>query len=94
MTTAEDGEDILRLASTSDFDIIIVSLSLEDADGLRLCSQLRSHDATRNIPVIVLVEEGNVERLVRALDMGVNDYVVRPIERHELMARGAYTVAS
>lgn len=87
VTTAEDGEDILRLASTSDFDIIIVSLSLEDSDGLRLCSQLRSHDATRSIPVIVLVEEGNVERLVRALDMGVNDYVVRPIERYELMAR-------
>lgn len=87
VTTAEDGEDILRLASTADFDIIIVSLSLEDADGLRLCSQLRAHDATRNIPVIVLVEEGNVERLVRALDMGVNDYVVRPIDRHELLAR-------
>lgn len=87
VTTAEDGDDIMRLASTSDFDIIIVSLSLEDADGLRLCSQLRSHDATRSVPVIVLVEEGNVERLVRALDMGVNDYVVRPIERHELMAR-------
>ena len=87
VTIAQNGDDIMRLMAISDFDIIIVSLSLENADGLRLCSQLRSHDATRNIPVIVLVEEGNVERLVRALDMGVNDYVVRPIERHELMAR-------
>jgi len=54
---------------------------------LRLCSQLRSLEATRHLPIILLVEPGDDARLMRALDMGVNDYLMRPVERHELLAR-------
>jgi len=64
-----------------------VSLRLSEADGLRLCSQTRSLDRTRHLPIIVLVEPGDEPRLLRALDMGVNDYIMRPIDRNELMAR-------
>jgi len=87
VTVAETQEELVRLASSGDFDLHIVSLTLQEYDGLRLCSQLRSIEATRQTPILAIVEEGDTSRLVRALDMGVNDYLVRPIERNELVAR-------
>jgi two-component system cell cycle response regulator len=69
------------------FDLLIVSLSLAKGDGLRLCSQARSLDRTRHLPIIVLVEPGDEARLLRGLDMGVNDYLMRPIDRNEMLAR-------
>jgi len=69
------------------FDLMIVSLTMADADGLRLCSQTRSADRTRHLPIVVLAEPGNEARLLRALDMGVNDYIMRPLDENELLAR-------
>jgi two-component system cell cycle response regulator len=77
---------LLRLAEQS-YDVLIVSLNMMEADGLRLCSQVRSLERTRHLPIIMLVEPGEDARLLRGLDMGVNDYLMRPIDRHELMAR-------
>ena len=70
-----------------DFDVAIISLSLVRSDGLRLCSQLRSVERTRHLPLIVMVEPGEDARLLRGLDMGVNDYLIRPIDKHEMLAR-------
>jgi two-component system cell cycle response regulator len=69
------------------YDLLVVSLSMTEADGLRLCSQVRSLERTRHLPIIILVEPGEEARLLRGLDMGVNDYLMRPVDRHELMAR-------
>ncbi|MDZ4843365.1 MAG: PleD family two-component system response regulator [Hyphomicrobium aestuarii] len=77
---------LTRLAEDS-FDVVLVSLSLMTADGLRLCSQIRSLESTRHLPIVIMVEPGDEARLMRGLDMGINDYVMRPIERHELLAR-------
>jgi len=77
---------LLRL-SDAPYDLLIVSLDLANADGLRLCGQVRSLERTRHLPMIVLVEAGEEARLLRALDMGVNDYLTRPIDRSELAAR-------
>ena len=77
----------LAKVSEHNFDLMIVSLSLTGADGLRLCSQVRSLDRTRHLPIIMLVEPGDEARLLRGLDMGVNDYVMRPVDRHEMLAR-------
>ena len=77
---------LIRL-SEQPYDLLIVSLGLAHADGLRLCGQVRSLERTRHLPIIVLVETGEQARLLRALDMGVNDYLTRPIDRSELAAR-------
>jgi two-component system cell cycle response regulator len=69
------------------YDLLIVSLTLAGADGLRLCSQVRSLERIRSLPIIVVAEGADETRLLRALDMGVNDYLTRPIDRHELLAR-------
>ncbi|HEU0017472.1 MAG TPA: hypothetical protein VFQ31_03810 [Methyloceanibacter sp.] len=66
---------------------MIVSLNLRHADGLRHCSQVRSIDRTRHLPVLVIAEPGDDSRLLRGLDLVVNDYIVRPIDASELLAR-------
>ncbi len=82
-----DPQAALMMVAESNFDLLIVSLNLGGADGLRLCSQVRSLDRTRHLPIIIVADPGDDARLLRALDMGVNDYLMRPIDRHELLAR-------
>ena len=69
------------------FELVIVSFDKEHYDGLRLCSQLKSMEATRQTPILVIVEPDDHKSLLRALDMGVNDYLMRPVDRQELLAR-------
>jgi len=69
------------------YDLLMVSLSLADTDGLRLCSQLRSLDRMRQLPILIITEPGEDARLLRGLEMGVNDYLARPIDKNEMMAR-------
>ena len=82
-----DLEVALKRLAEADFDMMIVSLSLDNADGLRLCSQVRSLEHTRHLPIIILVEPGDDARLLRGLDMGVNDYLIRPVDQNEMLAR-------
>jgi two-component system, cell cycle response regulator len=82
-----DINQALLKVTEHNFDVLMVSLSLAKADGLRLCSQVRSLERTRHLPMIIIVEPGDEARLMRGLDMGVNDYLVRPIDRHEMLAR-------
>jgi len=74
-------------AAEGNYDLLIVSLAFENFDGLRLCSQLRSLDRTRNVPILAVADADNNARLVRGLEIGVNDYLTRPVDKHELLAR-------
>src|SRR4249920_3713705 len=87
LTREADPAQALLQFPDGDFDLIIVSLSLQAADGLRLCSQVRSLDRARHLPILIIAEPGDDRPLLRGLDMGVNDYVVRPIDPNELLAR-------
>jgi len=69
------------------YDLIVVSLTLMDEDGLRLCSGLRSEESTRQVPVLLLADEEVLERTAKGLELGANDYLVKPIDRNELLAR-------
>jgi two-component system cell cycle response regulator len=69
----EHPDAALRLLADNEFDLLVVSLTLPDSDALRLCSRTRSLDRTRHLPIIILVEPGQEARLLRALDMGIND---------------------
>jgi len=83
---ANPSEALFR-AADGNYDLLIVSLSLENFDGLRLCSQIRSIDRTRNVPILAVTEPENDARMVRGLEIGVNDYLMRPIDKNELLAR-------
>jgi len=82
-----DPTEALFHAAEGSYDLIIVSLDLENFDGLRLCSQLRSLERTRNVPILAIAEADNNARLVRGLEIGVNDYLIRPIDKNEMLAR-------
>ncbi|MCC3860489.1 PleD family two-component system response regulator [Pseudemcibacter aquimaris] len=69
------------------YDLFIISLSLRDVDGLRLCSQIRSSENTRHSPILVLIDDGDNDTLIQAMEIGVTDYATRPIDGNELVAR-------
>ena len=69
------------------YDLAIISLGLENFDSLRLCSHLRSLERTRVLPLIVISGSDQEEVVSRAMEIGVNDYIKRPIDKQELLAR-------
>ncbi|HUN49657.1 MAG TPA: PleD family two-component system response regulator [Candidatus Sulfotelmatobacter sp.] len=79
--------EAMTLARSGDFDLVITSLNLNGSDGLRFCSQLRAVEETRQIPILILVEEADRKRLAKGLELGVSDYLLRPVDRNELLAR-------
>jgi two-component system cell cycle response regulator len=82
-----DPHEALFHAAEGDYDLVIVSLGFENFDGLRLCSQLRSLERTRNVPILVVVEAEDNARLLRGLEIGINDYLGRPVDPNEMLAR-------
>ena len=82
-----DPGDALAKALVEKYDLVFVSLSLSAGDPLRLCSQLRSNLVTRQLPILVLVEESEPDQITKALELGVNDYIMRPINVSEARAR-------
>jgi two-component system cell cycle response regulator len=83
----ERPEESIDRLMNEDFDMILIELHLKDQDALRLCAQIRSIDRVRHVPILLLGEESDSERLAKAMDLGCNDYVVRPVDRNELLAR-------
>ena len=83
----DDPKQALLRAAEGDYDLVIVSLGLQDFDGLRLCGQLRSLERTRSLPILILVEEDDRARILRGFDLGVNDLLRRPVDANELLAR-------
>ncbi|MFN3659096.1 MAG: PleD family two-component system response regulator [Pseudolabrys sp.] len=82
-----DPNEALFHAAEGSYDLVIVSLGMQNFDGLRLCSQVRSLERTRNVPILAVSEADNNQRLVRGLEIGVNDYLIRPVDKNEMLAR-------
>jgi two-component system cell cycle response regulator len=82
-----DAQQAMLRAAEGEFDSVLVSLDLDGQDGLRLCSQLRSLDRTRDISVLLMGEAENRTRILRGLEIGAHDFLIRPIDRNELLAR-------
>lgn len=84
---AESGMQALQLISQNEFDLIIVSLNLKHEDGLRFCSHLRSNERTRLAPIVMIGTEEDMPRIAHGLEIGAHDYLLRPLDRNELLAR-------
>ncbi len=89
VTLVHSAPDVMESIATpqSDYDVVLVCMEMVNDDPLRLCSQLRSNDASRHTPILVVVDDGDGDRLAKALDIGATDYLARPVEAHELRAR-------
>jgi len=81
------GEAALRKAVSEIPDAILLDLMLPDVDGLDVCRQLKNNQATRHIPVIMLTAKGEDADIVTGLELGAEDYVVKPFSPRVLLAR-------
>ena len=68
-------------------ELIIASLTTPDGDPLRLVSQCRGNELFRQLPILLIAAERDLPRLAKGLDLGANDYLIRPVDRNELLAR-------
>ena len=87
VTAMSDPQAAIFEAAEGSFDLVIVNSNLDDYDPLRLCSQLRSLERSRFIPVLLVVDQGGEGMVARALELGVNDYILRPVDPNELLVR-------
>jgi two-component system cell cycle response regulator len=83
----EEAENAVFHAAEHKYDLAIVSLNLSGHDGLRICAQLRSLERTRDMSLVMVAESDDKARLLRGLDIGANDFLLRPVDRNELLAR-------
>jgi two-component system cell cycle response regulator len=83
------GDPRLAISQAEHADLIIVDLSAPRFDGLRLCARIRSDVDTRQVPLLGVVDEMDKRTMVRALDLGVNDVISRPLDPGELSARSS-----
>lgn len=81
---AEDGESALRLASSTDYALILLDVMLPGIDGIEVCSRLRQVKAT---PVIMLTAKGEEMNRVQGFEVGADDYVVKPFSPREVIYR-------
>jgi len=73
-----------------DTELIIISLSMPSCDPLRLVSRFRANEASRQLPILLIAEDIDLIRVAKGLvDLGANDYLIRPVDRNELLARSA-----
>ena len=82
-----DPADAALAVSKGGYELAVVSMSLDQFDPLRVCSQMRTLEQSRTLPIILVADEADRPRVVRGLDLGVNDFILRPVERNELLAR-------
>jgi two-component system cell cycle response regulator len=82
-----DATKAVFRAAQADYQVALVSLDLADFDGLRLCGQFRSIERTRHTPLLMLADPEDRTRVLRGLDLGLNDYLLRPVNRSEMLAR-------
>ncbi|HZT87238.1 MAG TPA: PleD family two-component system response regulator [Stellaceae bacterium] len=94
-TLSQIAETVVRAENCADaqslldenIELIIASMAMPDGDTLRLVSQWRANESFRQLPILLIADEGELPRLAKGLDLGANDYLIRPVDRNELLAR-------
>jgi len=83
----EDGSSFLKSLRREKPDLVILDLMLPDLDGIEICQYLRSHDEFSSIFIMILTAKGNEEEKVQGLELGADDYIVKPFSLKEVLAR-------
>jgi two-component system sensor histidine kinase/response regulator len=84
---ATNGESALQLAFNIDFDLVLLDIMMPGMDGFEVCRRLREHKKTADIPVIFLTAKSDVESMLTGFELGAQDYVSKPFNASELIAR-------
>jgi two-component system sensor histidine kinase/response regulator len=84
---ATSGAEAIQWVNTRTFDLILLDVMMPEIDGYEVCKRLKSHPATSEIPVIFLTAKTDTESVVRGFNLGAVDYVTKPFQQQELLAR-------
>lgn len=84
---AEAGEEAFLILQETEIDLIILDWMLPKISGLEVCRQIKRGEKSKHIPIIMLTARGEEEDKVRGLDIGADDFVVKPYSIKELLAR-------
>lgn len=85
VSTCKDGLDGLTQALRGDFDLLILDIRLPGKNGFDICRELRGH--SKNVPILMLTARGHVKDRVKGLKIGADDYLAKPFDVSELLAR-------
>jgi two-component system chemotaxis response regulator CheY len=83
---AQDGMDGLRRVSNDHFDLALIDINMPVMDGLKLINLIRSDDNLKDIPICVITTEGAKEDRERAMSLGANEYLTKPIQANRVLA--------
>jgi len=87
VTEAEDGVDGLKKLSQQKFDILITDINMPMMDGLKLVSMVRRDEVHKEIPIVIITTEGAQEDRQRALSLGANAYITKPIQAPQVITK-------
>lgn len=87
VSEAESGEDGLKAAAKKRPDLILLDLMLPGKDGLQICRELKHNEDARSIPVVMMTARGEESDIITGLELGAEDYVVKPFSPKVLTAR-------
>ncbi|MGO8760602.1 MAG: response regulator [Desulfobaccales bacterium] len=87
VTGALSGEEAVRAARSTPPDLIVLDLMLPGMDGLTVCRELKMDAKTREVPIIILTAKGEEVDIVAGLELGADDYVIKPFSPRVLLAR-------
>jgi two-component system chemotaxis response regulator CheY len=83
---AQDGMDGLRKLSSARYDLALIDINMPVMDGLKLIGLMRGEDALKHVPVVVITTEGAEQDRERALRLGANEYLTKPIQANQVLA--------
>ena len=83
---AQDGMDGLRKISSDHYDIALIDINMPVMDGLKLIRLIRDEETLKQIPIVVVTTEGADEDRDRALALGANEYLTKPIQANRVLA--------
>ncbi len=84
---ADDGVDALRKMAATKLDIILTDINMPIMDGLKLVKRVRSDEGLKHIPIVIITTEGAEEDRQRALALGANAYITKPIQAPQVIAK-------
>ena len=86
VTEADDGVDGLRKLASARYDIIVTDINMPIMDGLKLVKRVRSDPVHKDTPIVIITTEGSQEDRQRALQLGANAYITKPIQAPQVIA--------
>ena len=87
VTEADDGVDGLRKLASTKYDVIQTDINMPIMDGLKLVKRVRTDPVHKDTPIIIITTEGSQEDRQRALQLGANAYITKPIQAPQVIAK-------